>query len=314
MPRSVIFVMAVLVTAALIVGTIPAYATSISPGDILVVDEDLGVVRHYTNSGSDLGLFASGLSAPAWIASDQNGNIYVSEYGGAKIDKFSPSGNILLVITTLYTPGGVAIGSDGSIYVAHYDRGAIHRYSAVGTDLGIFATYAGCETGCGTDFIKFDSAGNLYVSDFQPVGRIRLISPTGGDLGNFVVAGGVEGMAFDATGNLLVSNYLNGIIQMYSPTGEDLGVFAPIGSGFYGLAFDNQGNLYSSVTNSGMIEKFSSSGAALGGFGIGGRDLLVVLGGPTTEDECMKGGWTSFGFPRTFKNQGDCIQFVNTGK
>jgi hypothetical protein len=35
---------------------------------------------------------------------------------------------------------------------------------------------------------------------------------------------------------------------------------------------------------------------------------------PVTADECKKGGWKTFTFLRTFKNQGDCIQFVNTGK
>lgn len=37
-------------------------------------------------------------------------------------------------------------------------------------------------------------------------------------------------------------------------------------------------------------------------------------GGPTNKDQCKKGGWRNFTVPRTFKNQGDCIQFVNTGK
>jgi len=94
-----------------------------------------------------------------------------------------------------------------------------------------------------------------------------------------------------------------------------LGTFAPAGSGFYGLAFDTGGNLYSSVTSLGIIKKFSPSGVDLGGFGIGGRDLVVIPpGGPGTKDECMNGGWKSFEFPRTFKNQGECIQFVNSGK
>jgi hypothetical protein len=31
---------------------------------------------------------------------------------------------------------------------------------------------------------------------------------------------------------------------------------------------------------------------------------------PETKDDCMKGGWEDFGF----KNQGQCIKFVNTGK
>ncbi|HSP95953.1 MAG TPA: hypothetical protein VL049_01735 [Candidatus Dormibacteraeota bacterium] len=36
--------------------------------------------------------------------------------------------------------------------------------------------------------------------------------------------------------------------------------------------------------------------------------------GPTSKDQCKNGGWRNFTVPRVFKNQGDCIQFVNTGK
>lgn len=35
---------------------------------------------------------------------------------------------------------------------------------------------------------------------------------------------------------------------------------------------------------------------------------------PTSKDQCKNGGWMTFTVPHTFKNQGDCIQFVNTGK
>ena len=42
--------------------------------------------------------------------------------------------------------------------------------------------------------------------------------------------------------------------------------------------------------------------------------LDVEIGPPTSKDQCKNCGWASFNTPRTFKNQGDCIQFVNTGK
>lgn len=38
------------------------------------------------------------------------------------------------------------------------------------------------------------------------------------------------------------------------------------------------------------------------------------VGPPTNKDQCKKDGWMSFNVPRKFKNQGDCIQYVNTGK
>jgi N-acetylneuraminic acid mutarotase len=38
------------------------------------------------------------------------------------------------------------------------------------------------------------------------------------------------------------------------------------------------------------------------------------VGPPTNKDQCKDGGWHSFDTPRHFKNQGDCIQFINAGK
>jgi sugar lactone lactonase YvrE len=295
-----------LLVAALL--ALPAHADPLRPGDILVAND--AEVHHYSSSGVDHGVFANGLSNASWITIDQSGHVYVSEYTGNRVRKFAPSGANILTILTSYTPGGLAIGSDGTLYVAHYDAGRISRYSAAGDDLGIFATYAGCDNGCGTDFIKFDGGGNLYVGDFQPVGRIRLISPAGVDLGNFITAAGVEGLAFDTSGNLYASNYLTGIVQKYSPLGADLGAFASVAT--YGIAFDGLGNLWSSA-GTGRVEVFSPAGEHLGGFGIGGRDLTIVPG-PVIPVQCKNNGWEVFEFPRIFKNQGDCVSFVSSGR
>lgn len=39
-----------------------------------------------------------------------------------------------------------------------------------------------------------------------------------------------------------------------------------------------------------------------------------VTGPPINKDQCKNGGWAKFTIPRKFKNQGDCIQYFNTGK
>ena len=46
--------------------------------------------------------------------------------------------------------------------------------------------------------------------------------------------------------------------------------------------------------------------------GIG--NVCDVQTGPPTKDQCKNGGWQFFNYPRTFQNQGDCIQYVNTGR
>ena len=39
-----------------------------------------------------------------------------------------------------------------------------------------------------------------------------------------------------------------------------------------------------------------------------------LVGPPLSKDECKNGGWRTFNYPRVFKNQGDCVSFVVTGK
>jgi len=47
---------------------------------------------------------------------------------------------------------------------------------------------------------------------------------------------------------------------------------------------------------------------------VGSDGEIRVLDEPTSKDDCKNGGWRDFTSPREFKNQGDCIQYVNTGK
>ena len=53
-------------------------------------------------------------------------------------------------------------------------------------------------------------------------------------------------------------------------------------------------------------EDFDSDGA--------GDACDAQTGPPVSKNQCKDGGWMRFDVPRTFKNQGDCIQYVNTGK
>ena len=55
--------------------------------------------------------------------------------------------------------------------------------------------------------------------------------------------------------------------------------------------------------------------ATLGsGFVIDNLTVQTGRGTPHSGDECKENGWEAFTTPRTFKNQGDCIQFMNSGK
>ena len=309
-------VLAALLALILNLSPSPSSAEATTAGDILVVDPGSGTIRHYSASGGDLGVFASGLSSPSWITADRLGNIYVSEHTGRRISIFSPTGVNLFTITTPYDPGGVQVGPDGTIYVADYFSGKVYRYSASGTDLGLFASTPLVQA----DFMAFDAGGNLYVTDAF-FGVVRRISPTGVDLGDFVAGFfSPAGIAFDAKGNLYVASFTSDIVERYSPLGADLGTFVSIGlsASIFGIAFDVAGNLYVANYAEGNIHRFSPAGDDLGVFAstapVRPRDLVIIpLGAaPTVKEECKDDGWQSF--DSSFKNQGDCIQLVNTGK
>jgi sugar lactone lactonase YvrE len=245
-------------------------------GSLFVADQTAGTIHQYSLAGDDLGVFARGLNSPSWITADGHGNIYVSEYQGDRVIKYSPSGEMLLTIATSYTPSGVRVGRDGTIYVGSYSAGRVNRYGASGQSLGIFVELPNPRV----DFITFDRHGFLYgPSD----GIIWRVSPEGEYLGPFVSGVVPEGIAFDSIGNLYAPLQYNDtpvLIKKYSRTGSGLGTFATTQPSSYGLAVDKARNLYVANYSHGTIEKFSPSGENLGAFVSTGlsnpRDLVVV--------------------------------------
>jgi len=63
------------------------------------------------------------------------------------------------------------------------------------------------------------------------------------------------------------------------------------------------------VDNPAIANATGGNGADIGAFEVQTANAM-----PTTIEQCKNGGWKTFTMPRAFKNQGDCIQFVNTGK
>ena len=118
---------------------------------------------------------------------------------------------------------------------------------------------------------------------------------------------------------IMILTLTSDIVERYSPLGADLGTFVSIGlsASIFGIAFDAAGDLYVANYAEGNIHRFSPAGDDLGVFAstapVRPRDLVIIpLGAaPTVKEECKDDGWQSFD---SFKNQGDCIQLVNTGK
>ncbi len=140
---------------------------------------------------------------PFQIAVDNNGNIYVADYGNSRIREITPDGTIKTVAGTgvrgytgdggaainaqLFSPTGVAVDAAGNLYIADTGNSRIRK---VNTMTGVITSIAGNgnftfsgDGGAATiaslngpSNLAFDSSGNLYFIDAGNY-RIRLLKP-----------------------------------------------------------------------------------------------------------------------------------------
>jgi secreted PhoX family phosphatase len=143
---------------------------------------------------------AAAFNAPAGVAIDAAGNIYISEAGNYDVRKVTPDG---VVSTFAGNPtGGFANGT------------------------GTAASFSSIQG------IAIDAAGNLYVADsgnqairkITPDGVVTTIAGTGvmgADNGPVATAtfDGPAGIAVDAAGNLYIADFGNKMIRKITPGG-----------------------------------------------------------------------------------------------
>ncbi len=235
---------------------------------LLVANLYGGTITEYSQSGTYLGVFASGMDGPGLLTVDAAGDVLVTTVDGFR--EYSPSGSLLLSVPTSFTLGQIQLGTNGNLLVNSYYGGDVLEYSSTGQYLGIFSN-PGLQR---ADYSALDSQGNLYIADSHG-GVIEKISPTGaveGALGAYVP--GVAGIAFDAKGDLyaimatyaLQGEYANTLIE-FAPNGTLIGTLAYLTlSDPTGLAIGPDGNLYVSDYLGNTIDEYSPSGAFLGTF------------------------------------------------
>ena len=189
----------------------------------------------------------AGFSFPCGIAF-HNGTIYVAEYGGNAVRKVSPDGQVSTLAGSgqagwrdgvgdaacFHSPTDVVVDADGNSYVADARNHRIRKITAG----GVVSTLVGCGTNGYEDgplgtaklsqpaALLLDSEGALYVAEWS--GRIRKVSLAAGVVTTLAGSGvkgcadgvGAEasfnepnGMAFDATGDMIVADRMNNLIR-----------------------------------------------------------------------------------------------------
>jgi DNA-binding beta-propeller fold protein YncE len=187
-------------------------------------------------------------SSPSRAATDSSSNVYVTDSGNSRIQKFNSTGTFLSKFGTLGTGNGqflagsalgIAIDSGGNAYVVDKLSNRVQKFNSAGT---FVTAWGGLGTGNGqlnapTGIAIDPSSGNVYVADTGN-NRIQKFTSSGayvtqwgsagvGD-GNFASPSGV---AVDSTGDVYVADSGNSRIQRFTSTGGFVTKWGSVGMG-----------------------------------------------------------------------------------
>ncbi len=167
------------------------------------------------------------------------------------------------------------------------EYGPNNGYGSVSSGLGLYSSgytyvseFGQIESINGADDVVVDSAGNIYVSDYNNT-RIIKFNSAGVYQSQFGSAGSGAGefnaanaMAIDSSDNIYVNDYPNSRIQVFSSSGVyQRQVAGTFGSGDgelnsqYGFDVDSSGNLYVADWGNNRVQKFNSVGVYQSQFG-----------------------------------------------
>ena len=317
----------VLAIAILMGDSIAAWGQS-APGDLLItLGDPPSVLRYSPVTGVPLGSFVTpgsgGIDLPQQITYGPDGNVYVASFGSRNVLRYDGiTGDFIDVFVTpgsggLGGPYGLTFGPDGNLYVSSFffaSKPGVLRYDGTtGAFIDVFVSGS-------FESLAFGPDGNLYVTG--PAGILRYDGLTGqplpapGQSGAFFAAADNHPITFGPHGDLFVQYQCRNVLRYDGTTGVFLGTFIaaeqvplPFDQCIAGMAFGPDKNFYLIGYYSTVYRYDGETGEFINSYGTGlrGTSGLTFTPFPTSKDQCKQDGWRGF----RFKNQGQCIKFVN---
>ena len=238
------------------VGTLLLIAASMHGQNLFVGEWETDCIYEYAPDGTRT-TFASGIVAPAGLAFDKVGNLFVTDHG-SNVYEFKTDGTKSVFFSTSNNYGTFSLAFDSSGNLFEGNNGGFpsgnNIYKITTNGIGtLFATNISCVFG-----MAFDRAGDLFALNWFYGGEdIDEFTPDGTPSRFATGIGQAFGLAFDGAGNLYGGDQINGVIYEYAPDGTRRNFATNVFPN--ALAFNSAGELFEADGN-GNIYKFTPSG------------------------------------------------------
>jgi len=168
-----------------------------------------------------------------------------------------------------------------------------------------------------------DFALARYLADGSPDvgfgtnGRVTTDFSGGGDTANALILQ-PDGKLVAAGSSHRPGALIDFALARYLPGGSldsTFGIDGKVTTSFGGAGSTDTANALVLQPDGKLVAVGAAEPAGPADFALARYDGLVPgIGPPTNKEECKNNGWRRFTVPRAFKNEGDCIQFVTTGR
>jgi DNA-binding beta-propeller fold protein YncE len=211
---------------------------------------------------------------PVSLATDEDGNIYVSDSGAGRVLKFAPNGKLRGFVGGeeggFKQPAAIAYNAVNKLlYVVDTMRPRVYAYSAEDKVIHQFG-----ETGTGPGqfnlptSIAIDRQGRVYVNDTMNF-RVQVFTPEGQFVTQIGEAGDAsgylnrpKGVSLDSEGHIYITEAMFSTVQIFDLEGHYLLSFGKSGDGageFYlpaGITIDSANRIYVTDTFRGRVQVF----------------------------------------------------------